>query len=189
MLRHGRMSMRHLFPVQFCLRALEGFLKILHGSLICQGKCILSIALVLRCGLSLPCQDSTKKWSPGRVTDIQSAHVISVDGVPRHVRVVHKRQHSGCAADAEKLSSDLTAWWWWVQVVMTVLILSKNRIDPNCWGRKYWSPSWRTVSFTKLLMRVLEIPIRQSQRWHMWDIPHGYVDNRAGFLLCSSRFL
>ena len=36
----------------------------------------------------------TKKWSPGRVTGIQSAHVICLDGVPRHVRDVHKRLRS-----------------------------------------------------------------------------------------------
>ena len=33
MLRHGKMSMNHLFQVQFCLGALGGFLIRLHGNL------------------------------------------------------------------------------------------------------------------------------------------------------------
>ena len=49
----------------------------------------------------------TKKWSPGRVTGIQSAHVICVDGMPRHVRDVRKRLQQGGAADVESLSAEL----------------------------------------------------------------------------------
>ena len=48
-----------------------------------------------------------KRWSPGKVTGIQSAHVICVDGVPWHVRDVRKRLHPGGAADAESLTCDL----------------------------------------------------------------------------------
>lgn len=37
----------------------------------------------------------TKRWSLGRVTEIQSKHVICVDGMPRHVRDVRKRRGPG----------------------------------------------------------------------------------------------
>lgn len=34
----------------------------------------------------------TKKWALGRVTGVQSTHVVCVDGMPRHVRDVRKRR-------------------------------------------------------------------------------------------------
>ena len=40
----------------------------------------------------------TKRWASGRVTEVQSTHVICVDGMPRHVRDV--RKHRGRDEDS-----------------------------------------------------------------------------------------
>ena len=99
MLRHGKMSISHLFQVQFCLWAIGGFLIRLDRSLYLARESVdFPIHTEVWDKTAVP--SCTKKWSPGRVTGIQSAHVICVDGLPRHVRDVSRRLHQGGVADA-----------------------------------------------------------------------------------------
>lgn len=54
----------------------------------------------------------TKQWAPGRITGVQSTHVVLVDGMPRHVRDVRKRrgQRPGAPATPEEADSDFEAY-------------------------------------------------------------------------------
>jgi len=47
----------------------------------------------------------TKKWSLGKITEVQSTHVVCVDGMPRHVRDVRKRRN-GVNGDCVDDSAD-----------------------------------------------------------------------------------
>ena len=52
----------------------------------------------------------TKKWTPGVVTEVQSSHVVCVDGMPRHVRDVRKRHRTSDSSVTDGYSSDDDAY-------------------------------------------------------------------------------
>ena len=47
----------------------------------------------------------TKRWSLGRVTAVESKHVVCVDGMPRHVRDVRKRRGSAAEGACDAFDS------------------------------------------------------------------------------------